>query len=259
MKAAHHVVEHAQARLAHAAIARQPALGKYGLRHAGLGRHHDVALEHPPVKLVAGIAPHEIGAGRAHQRRERPDARPLAHRVGERRLVGGHEARQHVVHVRAVIHHQHYRGVGIDAGNAGGVDVAESHAVQRAGDGAPEPVADAKVEIGVERRHDLARIALDFFQHRGQRRAVARGVLLGGLLHLRIGEQAMHQRLAPRALERADADAQAMRDVVDHLVRRTRHHPAQRRNQQVLIEGPRGEHCHRDREPQRHADQAASN
>src|SRR5258705_7000840 len=46
---------------------------------------------------------HEVRAHRADQRRERPDARPFAHRVGERSLVGGEVTGEDVVHVGAVV------------------------------------------------------------------------------------------------------------------------------------------------------------
>jgi hypothetical protein len=46
--------------------------------------------------------------------------------------------------------------------------------------------------------------------------------MLGSLLEFRIGQQAVNQRLAARALERADRDAQPRRQFVDHLVGRVR-------------------------------------
>ena len=250
-EAAHHVVDGAELGLAHAAVARQPAFGEHRLRHAGLGGHHDVALEHAAVELVLGVAPHEIGAHPADQRRQRPDARPFAHRVGQRGLVGGEVAGEHVVHVGAVVHDEHHRGVGLDARQVLGVDVPQPHAVQQLRHALADPVADAEVQVGVERRHGLAGVALDALV------AVRSGMrcpwseLLRRLLHLRVGQQAVDQRLAAGALERADADAQALADLVDHLVGRAHRRPAQQRHQRVLVQRPDCERSRQRRQPER--------
>src|SRR5438105_2724467 len=64
----------------------------------------------------------------------------------------------------------------------------------------------------------------------------------------------MDQRLAPRALERPDPDAQARRELVDHLVGRTRHHPAQCRHHQPVVRRPGRQHCSRNGNPERDSD-----
>ena len=88
-------------------------------------------------------------------------------------------------------------------------------------------------------------------QSGGDGHPVLARVVLGGALHPGIGHQPVDERLAARALERADADAQPLADLVDHLVGRVHDHPAQRRHQHVLVERPGREQRARDREPQR--------
>jgi hypothetical protein len=172
-------------------------------------------------------------------------------------LVGGEEAGEDVVHVGAVVDDQHHGRVRVDARDALRVDVAEAHAVERARHAAADPVADAEVEVGVERRHDLAAIGFDLGHDLGKRDPVLRRVLLGRLLHPGIGEQAMDQRLPARALEGPDADAQARRHRVDDAVRRVRHQPAQGGDEEVLEERPHGEREQERRQPERQLDRLA--
>ena len=247
---AQHVVDHAQARRAHQPVARQPAFGKHRLRHTRLRGHGDVALKHAAIEFVLGIAPHEVRPHGADQRREWPDARPFAHRVGKRGLVRGQIAGQHVIHVGAVVHDEHHGGVLRHAAQALGVDVADAHAVQALRDLAPDPVADAEVQVSVEGRHDLARVALDGGEHGDDRHAVRLGELVDGLLHLRVAEQAVNENLAASALERPDADAQARAQFVDDAVGAPGDEPADRRHQQAVVGGPGGQRPAREGEPQ---------
>jgi len=48
------------------------------------------------------------------------------------------------------------------------------------------------------------------------------------------------------ALEGPDADAQALAQLVDHLVCGMRHQESQRRHDRVLVERPGGERRHHD-------------
>src|SRR5687768_1489866 len=82
-------------------------------------------------------------------------------------------------------------------------------------------------------------------------------MLLCCLLDLRIGKQPMNQRLAPGALERPDANAQACRDVLDDAVGGMRQDPAQRRHDEVLVERPESEQPGGDGEPERNGDRFA--
>ena len=171
MEAAQHVVQHAEARLAQQAVARQATLGVHRLRHAGLGGHRDVALEHAAVELILGVAPHEVGAHRADQLLQPPHTRPFAHRVRQRGALGREVGRDDVVHVAAVVHHEHHGRVLGDGVQARVVGVADAHAVQRLRDAPRQPVADAEVHVGIEGRHDLARIALHLVQRHLARHA----------------------------------------------------------------------------------------
>ena len=156
-----------------------------------------------------------------------------------------------------MVHHEHYSRVGADFRDALRIDVPDSHAVEGPRDPAPDPVADAEVEVGVERRDDLARVALDLAQRCGQGKVVFPRVLLGGGLHPAVGEQAVDERLALGALEGPDSDAQALAQLVDHLVRGMRHQEAQRGHHGVLVERPDGERRHHDEQPSRDRDAVA--
>src|SRR5213595_2258299 len=83
-------------------------------------------------------------------------------------FVMNHRSNMDYVHVGAVVHHEHYSRVGADLRDALRIDVPDSHAVEGPRDPAPDPVADAEVEVGVERGDDLARVALDLAQRCGQ-------------------------------------------------------------------------------------------
>ena len=61
------------------------------------------------------------------------------------------------------------------------VGVAEAHAVEQARDGAGEPVADPEVDVGVEGRDDLVRVAGDPCLRDLARRRGSRGVRLDRL------------------------------------------------------------------------------
>ncbi len=109
IEGAGHVVEDPELGPAQAPVARKASLGKDRLRDAGLRRHGDVALEDLAVERVPGAPPHEVRPHRADERLERPDARPLADRVGERGFLGRQVRHQDVVHVAAVVDEKHDR------------------------------------------------------------------------------------------------------------------------------------------------------
>ena len=62
IEALQHVVEQAELGLAQAAVGGQAALGVHRLRHAALGRHLHVALQHHAVERIARVAAHEVRA-----------------------------------------------------------------------------------------------------------------------------------------------------------------------------------------------------
>ena len=59
----------------------------------------------------------------------------------------------------------------------------------------------------------------------------------------------MDERLALGALEGADADAQALAELVDHLIRRVSEQHAQRRRDDVLVQRPEGERRPENQQP----------
>ena len=258
VKAAQHVVEHAKARRTERAVARQPALGVHRLRHAGLGGHGDVAFEHAPVQIVFRIAAHEVRAHRTDQVAQAPRPRPLTDGVGQRGAFGGEVRGDDVVHVAAVVHDEHHRGLLGDRVQPGVVGVADAHAVEETRQCLASPVADAEVHVGVERRHDLACVALHLIECHFTRHAARVGKRLRRLLHLVVEDQAVDQGLPAHLLERADADLQPPADVVEHAVGAALDEPARARQQQAVEQRPQGQQPSHHNQPQRQRDGAAS-
>jgi len=153
-----------------------------------------------------------------------------------------------------VIHHEHHGGLGRHRRQAGLVGVADAHPVQQAADALAQPVADAEVEVGVERRHDLARVALDDVLHDLARHAAGLGELARRLLHLVVEYQPVDQRAPAGPLERPDLDAQPRAHLVEHLVGAAADHPAHRRQQQPVEQRPQGQHRYQQGQPQRNGD-----
>lgn len=118
----------------------------------------------------------EVGAHRADQRLQRPDACPFADGITECHALGGEKSDQHVVHVAAVVHHEHHGRLRVDRGERLRIGIAEAHTIEELRAALGQPVADAKVEVGVERRHDLARIDVGALACQ-----LERHVLLGGV------------------------------------------------------------------------------
>ena len=252
-----HVVEQPQLGLAQPAVARQAALGIHGLRDSRLGGHMDVALEHAAVNGIVGIAPHEVGAHRADELLQWPDAGPFAHRVAQRRAFGGEEGHQDVVHVAAVVHDEDHGGVGRHAGQGAFVGEAQAHAIEEAGHGAGDRIADAEVDVGVEGRHDLARVAMDLGHRRLARDVVGAGVVVGGGHHLRVVDQPVDQHLPLGELERLYLDIEPPVDAIDQPVETPPQEPAAARDQQAVEQRPQREGGDRQEQPERNGDRLA--
>jgi len=253
-KGFHHVVEQAELRRAQRAVDGEAALGEQRLRHAGLGGHGDVAREHDAVERIARVAPHEVGAHRADQGLQPPDARPFADGVGERHLLGGEEGDQHVIHIAAVVHDEDHGRLRVDRRQAGLVTASGDHAVEQARDAFRQPVADAEVEVGVEGGHDLARVAVDAAAHVDERLAALPRLRRGGGLDARVVEEAVDQHLAPGQLERRQLDPQAGVELADDGVDAAAEEPAHARRQQQHAGGPGGEQRQDDEQPKRDTD-----
>ena len=238
-------------------VARQAALGKDRLRHAGGGRHPDVALEDLAVERVLRVSPHEVGAHRADERLQRPDARPLADGVGERRLLRRQVGHEDVVHVAAVVDQEDDRRLRRDRRQARLVLVPEAHAVERPGDVAGEPVPDAEVHVGVERRHDLVRVPADPLHDDLARHRLLARLGLGGLEHLRVVEEPVDQDLALGQLEVGDPDLQPRVDLLEHAVDPAPQEPPGARDQEPVERDPRGEDRQQDGEPDGKLDRPA--
>ena len=250
-----HVGQQPEARRAQPAVQGQPALGEHRLGHTALGGHLDVACQHDPIQGVAGVAPHEEGAHGTDQLLQAPDPSPFADRVGQGHPLGGQEGHQDVIHVAAVIDHEHQRRARCDGPQRGLVGEADPHPVQQPGDRPRHRVADPEVDVGVERRHDLAHIAVNPRPDGGDR-------LLGGLrmlgdrgLDARIVEQPVDQRLAPGQLERGQFDRQPAVQPLDHAVDAPTQEPAHARGQHQHQHRPGRQEGHQQKQPAGQGDQ----
>jgi hypothetical protein len=177
----------------------EPAFGEDGLGHARLGRHLHVARQHLAVERIVVAAPDEIAPHGADERSERPDPRPFAHRVGQRRAFGHEPCDQHVVHVRAVVHHEDDGRVLGDRRQRRLVVLHEAHAVERL---AEEPRgADGEGEIGEggKARHDLARVAFGGLEGHVLAHVLLVGVLGDRLRDLGVVDQAARYPCGARA------------------------------------------------------------
>ena len=215
-----------------------------------------VALEHPPVERVLRVTPHEKRAHGAHQLLQWPDARPLADRVGERGLFGGEKCGQHIVHVRAVIHHKHHRRLGIDLAEPLVVSKTDAHPVQQPRKALRQPIAHTEINVCVERRDNLARVAQHFGLRHGTRHIVLGGVDLHRLDHFCVVSEAVDKHLALGELERANRDVKTGVNLVDHTVNAPAQQPAGARHQHSLSQRPDREGQQDHEKPQRQHDRS---
>ena len=115
-----------------------------------------------------------------------------------------------------MIHQKHDARVGRDAGQRCVVGIAEADAIEHLQQAPGEVIAKAEIDVDVERRDNLTRIALDLAQQDGSRPL---GLLRLGLdrLHDRgVGRQSIDQHLAFCPLEKRDLQGEAGIELVDH-------------------------------------------
>ena len=216
----------------------------------------DIAREHLPIEPVAGIAADEIGAHRADQRPERPDLRPFTHRIAQRRRAGRDVSDEHIIHIGAVVDDEHDGGVGVDLAQRVAIGKTKPHAVEQPRQPPGHARSDAEIEIGAERRYDLAGVAPGEVHRHFARHAGGLCVLLYGLDHVRIVEQAVDQHLPARQLERADAQLQPGVQLLDGPVGPPPQGPAYARDQQAVEQCPTRQYRHQHKQPDRHRDRA---
>jgi hypothetical protein len=156
-----------------------------------------------------------------------------------------------------MVHDEHYRGAGRHARHGALVGEAQAHAVEEAGDGAGDRVAYPEVDVGVEGRHDLARIAMDFSHRHLARQVVGARIVVGGGDHLRVVDQAVDQHLALGELERFYLDGQPLVDAVDQPVEAAAHEPAAARDQEPIEQRPGREQRDCRKQPERNGDRIA--
>ena len=111
---AQHVIHESEPRFAHLAVSRQAAFEKHRLANTGAGGEIDIAFQHAAVQRIARIAPHEKRPHRFDQGLQRPDARPLADGIRQGGFFRRQKRHQNVIHIAAMIHHEHHAGVLLD-------------------------------------------------------------------------------------------------------------------------------------------------
>ena len=146
-----------------------------------------------------------------------------------------------------MIHHENDARIGLDAGQRFIVGVPQSDPVEELSGAPRQVVANPEIGISIERRHDLACIALDFPD---QDFSWYVGFLRYGLdrfHHLGIIGQPIDQDLAFRLLERGNLQLQARVQLVDHAIDAPPDHPSRARNEQEIDHRPErertGYHC----------------
>ena len=254
VEALQHVVEQTELGFAQAPIDGEASLRVHRLRHTAFGRHLHVALQDHAVERIARVAPHEVRAHRTDQPLQRPDARPLADGVAQRHALRGEEGHEDVVHVAAVVHHEHHGGLRIYRGERLAVGSPKAYAIDKARESFRQPVTNAKVDVGVECRHDLACITVDTLHRHGHRHALVAGMLLRSGLHTRVDHQAVDQRTSPRQFELRQLDLQAHADLVDDLAHLAPEVPARAGEQQPLQRGEYRQQQQQEQQPQRDRD-----
>ena len=210
------VAEEAEPGRAEMPVAGQAALGVERLYDPALCRHLHVARQHAAVERIIGCPPHEEPAERFNQGLQGPGPRPFAHRIAQGGAIRGQVGDDEVIRIAAVIHHKHDARVGRDAGQRGVVGIAEADAIEQLQQAPGEGIAKAEIDVDVERRDNLTRIALDLAQ---QGRSRLLGLLRLGLdrLHDRgVVRQAIDQHLAFCPLEKRDLQGEAGIELVDH-------------------------------------------
>ena len=116
------------------------------------------------------------------------------------------------------------------------------------------PIRDPKVGIGIERRHDLASVALDLAQQLVAR--LSRFPAVGGqcFLHGRVVRQPVDQHPPPSAVKRGNTELKACIQLVNHAVDPTADQPADARDQNPVEHGPHSQRGQGGDQPHRNRD-----
>jgi hypothetical protein len=139
-----------------------------------------------------------------------------------------------------VVHDEHHRRLWIDLRQAFVVGESDAHPIQQAREPFRQPVANTKIDIGIEGRHDLMCIAQHFRLRHFAWHLVLGGVGLHRLKHFRVVGETIDQHLALGKLERTDADVKTGVDLVDHPIDAPAQKPARARHQHTLGQRPGG-------------------
>ena len=251
VEARDHVAEQPELGRAQRAVAREAALGEYGLRHPGRGRHVHVARQHLAIERIGAVAAHEIAAHGADQALQRPHAGPFADGVAQRRALRHQIRDQHVVHVGAMIDDEHHRGVGRHLVERHLVEGAEPHAIERGRQLLRQCGADPEIGVGRERRHDLLGVAARARMGDALGLLARLGLVLDGLEHFGVEHQLLDQLPPSRQLEGRDLQLEPLVELVDGPIDPPPQPPPHRRREEAVDEGDDGEQPRQDGEPER--------
>ena len=153
-----------------------------------------------------------------------------------------------------MVHHEHDAGVGFDLRERHVVGIAQSHAIQELRRPVRQAICDPEVGIGVERRHDLAGIALDLAHQVVARLSRFPGAGGQRFLHAGVVRQPVDQHPPLRAVKRRNAELKAGIELVDHAVDPAADQAADARHQDPVEHGPHRQRGQGGRQPHRNRD-----
>ena len=212
----------------------------------------DVACEDMPVERVSRPPPHEVGSHSADQGLQRPHPGPLSNRVAEGGLRRGQIGHEDVIHVAAVVHDKHHRRLRLDGRQRLLVGDHQPHPVEQSCEVPRDPVADSKVEVGVERGHDLVRITFDPFHHHLTRHAFLPSERLHRIHDTGVVNEPVDQHLALCELEGLDLDTQALSNLLEDPADPPADKPADARNEQTVERRQTRKNADQHQQPKRH-------
>ena len=186
----------------------QPPFGIKSLCVAPVGRHLDIAREHFAVERPTRAAANEICTPQPDQRRQRPDPRPFPHRIAECGRLGRQIGHQHIIHVAAVVHYKHGRGVVRNSGEHYIVLRRGTDTVNGFRQNLGHPHRETEIGKGGKARHDLARVCLRFLKRDVLGHFIGMRISRNFCGNLGIIDQPLDHVIAPRQFERLDRPLQ---------------------------------------------------
>ena len=156
-------------------------------------------------------------------------------------MVHDHVAGEQVIHVTAMVEHEHEAGARVDVEKALLVGVYDTDPIGQPHEPSRDPVADTEVHVGIERRADLGGVVTDPVHRDAARDALVFGPAVGGFQHLGVVAQAIDQDLPAVELERPHSNAKPPVHFVDCLIDLASEEPTYARHEHALERHPAGE------------------